>query len=287
MAVKTILSDISEAPESLRDEYQQREVSGKTVFVLNVEGVDDHPTVVNLKSAFERVKADKQALSRELGELKSKVSSIPDDFDPDEWDRMRSEDEARRNDPAGKDVRAQIEAAVAAARAGFEKSSQRIKAEAERQVAEAERRAKELEGELNAGLVGGGLRQALLNAGVKRGLIDAAVAKFERDVEVVVEDGRRIARMKPELGGSDIATYFGNWASSDEAKDFIDPARGDDENGSRNTRATGENPFTKGGWSKTAQAAALKTDRTRAERLAKAAGFKSLDAALSASAPND
>lgn len=287
MAVKTILQDLSEAPESMRDEYQQKEIGGKSVFVLNVEGVDDHPAVVNLKSAFERIKADKQTLSRELSEAKAKASGLPDDFDADEWDRLRSEDEARRNDPGGNDTRAQIDAAVSAAKAGFDKSLLRAKKDAEAAIAERDAKIAALEGELNAGLVGGGLRQALLNIGVKKGLIDAAAAKFEREVEVVVEDGKRVARMKPEFGGGDVESYFKNWANSDESKDFIDPARGDDESGSRSNRSVTDNPFSGKSWSKTAQAAVLRADRGKAERLAKAAGFKSLEAALTASAPKE
>lgn len=284
MPIKAIITDLSEAPEALQSEYEEKEIGGKTAYVLNVEGVDSHPSVANLKNAYERVKADKQALLREVGEYKVKVSSMPDDFDHDEWDRLRSEDEARRNDPGNKDARAQVDAAVAAAKAGFEKTIQRIRKESVTALAERDEKISELDRELNSGLVGGGLRQALLNVGVKRGLIDAAVAKFERDTEVVIEDGKRQARMKTDLGGADFARFFANWANSDEAKDFIDPARGDDESGSRNTRSVGDNPFSKKSWSKTAQAELLRSDRGRAERMAKAAGFRTLEAALTSNA---
>ncbi|HRQ25799.1 hypothetical protein [Hyphomicrobium sp.] len=48
---------------------------------------------------------------------------------------------------------------------------------------------------------------------------------------------------------------------------------------------TGPNPFTKTHWNKTNQARILKVDRARADRLAKAAGFKSLEATFIARGP--
>lgn len=276
MAVKTILQDLSEAPESLHGEYQQKDIGGKTVYVLDLDGTDNHPAVANLKNAFERVKADKQTLSRELGEIKAKFASLPDDFDADEWARLRTDDEARKIDPNNKDVRAQVETAIAAVKAQYDAKIQRLTKEAG-----------ELESEIRSRLVGDGLRQVFVHLGVRKGLIDAAIAANERNIEVVVEDGRRVARMKPELGGGEVASYFQNWANSDDAKDFIDPARGGDETGSRSNTGLSDNPFGKKAWSKTTQAALVRADRGKAERLAKAAGFRSLDHALPASKPNE
>ena len=287
MAIKAILTDLSEAPEALRGEYAQKELGGKTVYVLDVEGVDDHPAVANLKNAYERVKSDKQSLASELREAKAKASAIPEGFDADEWERLRSEEEARKADPSGKDVRAQIDAATAALKTQYETRITRLSKDAEAKLSEKEKELSALDAEIRGRLVGDGLRQTFVALGVKRGLVDAAIARFERDVEVVVEDGKRVARMKPELGGGEVPAYFQNWANGDDAKDFIDPARGGDESGSRSPSGAGENPFGKKAWSKTAQATVLRADRGKAERLAKAAGFRSLDAALAASAPND
>ncbi|WP_332719257.1 hypothetical protein [Pelagibacterium mangrovi] len=50
MALKTILDTLDDVPEVLHAEY--KEVDGK--FVLDLEGIDAYPTVVNLKTAHER-----------------------------------------------------------------------------------------------------------------------------------------------------------------------------------------------------------------------------------------
>lgn len=287
MAVKAILTDISEAPEALQGFYTKKELDGKTVYALEITGVDDHPAVVNLKNAYERVKADRQSLSGELKAAKDKADLLPEGFDPDEYQRLLTENEARKNDPEGKDVRAQIDAANASLKSQYESRISKLTKDSEAALQERDEKLLQMESEIRTRLVGDGLRQAFVNVGVRKGLIDAAIRNFEHDVEVTEEDGRRVARMKPELGGGEIASYFQNWANSDDAKDFIDPARGADESGSRSTTGAGDNPFTKKSWSKTAQGAALQADRARAERLAKSAGFRTLEAALAASTPND
>ena len=50
-------------------------------------------------------------------------------------------------------------------------------------------------------------------------------------------------------------------------------------------RPSTQNPFTKQFWNKTQQGQLLVADRVKAERLAKAAGFKSLDEASRAAGP--
>lgn len=287
MAVKAILTDINEAADALRGFYTQKELGGETVYALEVEGVDDHPAVANLKNAYERVKADRQTLSAELKAAKDKAAGLPEDFDRDEWDRLRADDEARQNDPSGKDERARIEAALASTKSMYEARIARMAKDHERVLGEKDQTITEQDAEIRTRLVGGGLREVLTNIGVKQGLINTAVRSFEHDVEVVIEDGQRVARMRPELGGGDIGQYFQNWANSEEAKDFIDPARGGGATGSRSSTGVADNPFSQKSWSKTAQGAALRTDRARAERLAKSAGFRSLEAALAASAPNE
>lgn len=57
MALKTVIETLDGLDEAFHSLYT--EADGR--FVLDLEGVDAHPDVANLKSAYERTKADKQA----------------------------------------------------------------------------------------------------------------------------------------------------------------------------------------------------------------------------------
>src|SRR5690606_36712730 len=124
-----------------------------------------------------------------------------EDFDAEEWARLRADDEARRNDPDNKDVRAQIETAVNAVRKQEEDKRERLKKDYDSKLAEKDAEIVKRDGEIRRRVATDGLRSALVSAGVKKGLVDGAIAMFDRDVEVVLEDGAYVARMKSDLGG--------------------------------------------------------------------------------------
>ena len=55
MALKAVLQTLDQVPEALRAHYQARD----GVFVLSIDGIDDHPGVGELKRALDRQKADR------------------------------------------------------------------------------------------------------------------------------------------------------------------------------------------------------------------------------------
>ena len=63
------------------------ETDGK--FVLQVDGVDSHPEVANLKSAYERTKADRDTARKERDDAKALAAAIPDDFDAEKWAKLK------------------------------------------------------------------------------------------------------------------------------------------------------------------------------------------------------
>lgn len=286
MALKAILDTLDDVPEPLRGEYKESKVGDKTVYVLDLEGVDSHPAVVNLKTAHERVKADKAKLAGDLATANAKLKTVPEDFDADEWERLRTEDAARQNDPTGGDVRRQVETATAAVKSQYEAKLAKQKKDFEAEITERDGKITALDTDLRKRLVTDGLTVALTEAGVTAPpFIKAARALLEPGVEVIEEDGIRVAKMKADLGGDDIAKYVANWVQSDEGRVFVAPAKGGDAAGNQRPRNTDSNPFGKQAWSKTEQGRLIRTDRKKAESLAQAAGFKSLDLAISARQP--
>ena len=103
MALKTVLETTEGLEEAIANLYT--EVDGK--FVLAIEGVDAHPDVANLKSAYERVKADRETVKQERDQLKAKTSNLPEDFDPAKWEKLK---EGKPDEAALVSLRQQLEA---------------------------------------------------------------------------------------------------------------------------------------------------------------------------------
>jgi hypothetical protein len=274
VALKTVISSLDGIEEALHAMYEEKD--GK--FILQVEGIDDHPAVIALKNGHTNSKRERDEARAKLTAAEKKLKGLPEDFDAAEWERLKTEDEARQADPDGKDVRKQVETAVQAKERQMQTRHDAALKAKDEIIAEKDGTITSLTGDLRTTLVGDGLTKALVKAGVKPTLLKAAQRMFEGDVEIVEEDGKRVARMKTDLGGDELDKFIGNWAQSDEAKDFIAPPSGADERGgNRNLRNGETNPYAKDGWNVTAQSALLRSDRAKAERLAKSAGFKDLD----------
>ena len=68
--LKTVIESTEGLDEALVPLYAEKD--GK--FVLQIEGVDAHPDVANLKSAYERVKEDRETIRTERDTLKAKAA---------------------------------------------------------------------------------------------------------------------------------------------------------------------------------------------------------------------
>lgn len=72
MALKALLETLDGVDDTVKPFYAERD--GK--FVLDVEGVDDHPEVANLRNAYSRTKADKDAAKSEAAALKAQIVEL-------------------------------------------------------------------------------------------------------------------------------------------------------------------------------------------------------------------
>lgn len=283
MSLKVIVDSLDDIPAALHEFYVEKD--GKFTLQLG-EDVRSHPEVLALKSALDRQKADNARIKAELAEIKGKGADVPDDFDAAEWERLKAEDAARTADPDNKDASKRVEAATAALKAQHERALAALQKKYDADIGERDQRIAAQDARERSRLVDDGLTKALIDAGVTRPpLLRAAKAMLQSDVEVADEDGQFVARMRAEVGGTEIPAYIQNWVNTEDGKVFVEPASGVGAKGNGNGRAPVNNPFSAANWSKTEQARLLTTDRPRAERLAMSAGFKDLSAALRASAP--
>lgn len=85
MSLKTIIDNLDGLDENIAKLYTQKDDK----FILQIEGVDEHPDVANLKSAYEATKLDRNSLRTEIEALKTNMPKLPDDFDQAKWDKLK------------------------------------------------------------------------------------------------------------------------------------------------------------------------------------------------------
>lgn len=284
MGLKTILESLDGVPESQQTLYLEKD--GK--FILDIDGVDDHPAVVALRNGHNNSKRERDEAKEKLREAEAKIAAMPENFDPDEWARLKAEDDARQRDPDNKDGRRDLEAAREAIKSQYEVRLANERKRLEADIARLKEQNAKHETWRRQTLVDQALTAALTDVGVmKPALLKAAKALLRTGVEVVEDGDEFVPRMTSDLGGDDVAKYIQNWAQGDDGKAFVEQPRGGDAKGSGFSRGGdgSNNPFAKAAWSKTEQGRLYKADGAKADRLAKAAGFPDLQAALRAALP--
>jgi hypothetical protein len=241
MALKTVLETTDGLDESLIPLYI--ETDGK--FVLQIEGVDAHPDVANLKSAYERVKADRDTVKAERDQFKTKAASLPEDFDPEKWSKFK---DGKPDEAALVSLRQELEA---------DRDSWKLKAEKANEAA----RKNALDRDLT---------DALNDAGV----INPSFAKAARNM--LASDVQMSDEGKPfidtDMGPLGLAEHVKRWAAG-EGKDFVTaPKGGGGKSGEGSGTAGDSNPWKTETRNLTRQAEIMKTEPALAAQLKAAAG---------------
>ncbi|MCW2309715.1 hypothetical protein [Rhodobium gokarnense] len=254
MGVKAILS--SEQFEELTDDnikdlYRQND--GK--YVLDVEGIDNHPKVATLKTAHERSKRSVKALrdaahGREVDEtaidddqtkaalekMRSRYSFLPEDFDQDAFDALQEAAKGKGGQPTEEQL-AQMR----------EKLTEKLeKKYADRHAAEIEplkAEGEELKGAINRYIVDGGLAAAMDAADIDpkhKGVLlpylkTRGKIRVERD-----DDGNRTAVVETDMGNVALKEWVSEFAGTDEGKQYVAKPTGPDPRGNNGGRASGK-----------------------------------------------
>lgn len=272
---KAVLENLDGLSEQLAAEYEEKD--GK--FYLKLEGVDEHPSVVALKNAHERTKADRKKIADELKTLREKYKDFPEEMTVEEFERLKAALAEYEADPDPNKKKQQDSEAIAARKMLEQKIASMEKKHGE----ELTKLKKSLEIKdtfISKLLIEEGLTKALIDAGVAKEFIKAAKALLAGDVKVTEEDGEYVAIVSTDTGELDIPKYVQDWVASDEGKPFVTPAKGGDagntstKGGNTPPKIPGgdKNPWAKEHWNLTEQGKVLRADRVRAEKLAKAAG---------------
>lgn len=278
MALKSVLETLDGVEEHIQALYKEGEKDGKVVYFLDVEGTDDLPSVVGLKTARDNLLKEKREAAKKLREAEAQIQALPEDFDVDKWEELKALAEAHEQDPNNQDIHRQIEAATNAVKQQWETKleAQKKKSDEEKAELKAERdREREFS---RKNLIQSVITKSLSEANIKPALMEAAEGLIERKIDVVEEvddeTGEQIRRvlMKPEYGGEEPSKYIQSWIQTDAGREFVIPASGSGSQGNNRHRTTETNPWAKETFNLTDQGRILKEDRAKAERLAKAAG---------------
>lgn len=192
--LKTVIETTDGLDEAIANLYTESD--GK--FILQIEGVDAHPDVANLKSAYERVKADRETIKGERDALKAKTTDLPEDFDPEKWEKLKD----------GKPD----EAALIKLRETLEGERDEWKGKYEAATETARKNA------IDRDLTG-----ALTEAGITEPTFIKAARGLLADSVKVGEDGSPL--VETDMGPLPLTEHVKRWAAS-EGKAFVDPGKG-------------------------------------------------------------
>jgi hypothetical protein len=217
MALKSILETLDDVPAELHDHYVEKD--GK--FILQVEGIREHPEVGALKKAYESEKGNAKKLREDLKAANDKIAVLPEDFDAEEYLKLielRAELEA---DPE-KRKKANDENFQSQKRI-FEQRISALEKKHADEVAALKSKVETAEGRVKKLLVDEGLTKALIDAGVGKEFVKAAKAMLAPSVKVVQDEDGADPRaiVETDMGEAELPKFISDWAQSDEGKPFI------------------------------------------------------------------
>ena len=182
MALKTILQSLDGVDDAVQSLYVEQDGA----FVLDLEGIDQHPEVVNLRTAHERVKADRDAIRQERDTARADLAN------------------ATKGKPD--------EAALIAERQQYEAK-----------ITDLTGKLDEANGKIASVTRDTALKTALTEAGISNPVFVKAATAMLRDQ--IKMDGENPV-VEGAMGPKPLADFVKGWAASDEGKAFVSPPAG-------------------------------------------------------------
>ena len=182
MALKTVLQSLDGVDDAVQSLY----VEADGAFVLDLEGIDQHPEVVNLRTAHERQKADNSTL--------------------------RQERDAARADLANATKGKPDEAALVAERQQYEAKINELTGKLD-----------DANGKITSMTRDTALKTALAEAGISNPVFVKAATAMLRD-QIKMDGDAPV--VEGAMGPKPLADFVKGWAASDEGKAFVSPPAG-------------------------------------------------------------
>lgn len=245
MAIKTSYENQDDIPEFLKEHSRQ---DGEK-WVIDVEDIEAHPKVVNLRNAYQREKEKRNPDKAKITELENKLSMFPEDFDPEQW-------EAAKNIKPG-DADKQRQELRAAMEAKWAKERDLLNAQIKTKDQFLEKIIKQDR-----------LRAGLIAAGIDPKLLAGAMALLQPRITIKQDGESFIDVVDTDMGPVTAKDYAQQWVQSDEGKPYVLPASGPNLKGNQGNNAGNDNnPWSKEHFNLTEQARILRAEPQKAARL--------------------
>lgn len=237
MAIKAILA--SEAFDELSEDMKAHYKQDGDNYVIQVDGLENHPQVRGVVTANNENKKKRDTLKAKVDELEGKIKEFPDDFDAEEWNKLKLVAAEVGNEP---DKFKKIEERLAAAKKAADDKIAAMQKKHADELAERDARITELDAYIERTERDVGLTKALTVAGVKPELFDGAHAMMSPKIKVLrdEESGKRRAVFETAMGEQSIDDYVADWAQSDAGKPYIAPSGGPGAKGNNGSTGGGK-----------------------------------------------
>jgi hypothetical protein len=266
MPLKAIVEKLDDVDEAHRALYVERD--GKIILDLDEGSTREHPFVTALKNALERGKTALAELKTKVDGLEAFKKTVPEEFTPDEWARLKAVD-ADESDPDKKKRAAEASKV-------FEQRITKLNTDHAAALKVEQDKVVATTVQMNKLVVGQALEEAMTAVNIKPEFRKAVRALLKDKVKVVAAD--EVSEVPQAVVETDLddkmplARYAESWAQTDEGKIYVGVPVGSGAGDGGDLRKGEKNPWTKDGWNMTEQGRLYRADPVKAERLAKAAG---------------
>lgn len=273
MTLKAVLDSdqFGELDESARSFYTESDDGN---YVLDVDGVDDLPSVQGLRNGLKHAKKERGDAKKQLDSISSRFGPLLEiedldlsDVDPERIESLRPylTGEAEIPTGDGKDgdrkTPEELERIRANARKPLERDLQKHQEQAQfwQNMAQTE-------------MVNNTLSAEFARAGVKDpDFLELLIDRYRSRCQIEVDDGKPSIIVKDtEYGDVSPKEFVKEWSGTDYARKFID-AGGNSGGGASGSGKGGDrvkNPWSKEHWNMTEQARIFREDSARAQKMA-------------------
>lgn len=225
MGLKSVYTAADDIPDGQKDFYKEE----GDKFVLDIEGIDDHPKVRGVITANRENVKKRDEYKAKAAELEGKLAEIPEGFDVEEYLALK----ANAGDPSDPTKKKVSDEHIQSQKALYEQRIAGLTKKHETDLAARDAAIAERDGFIDRSLVEAGLKDTLLEVGVDPDLLDGALAYLKPSVKVQrSDDGNRKAIVETDLGEIDVKSFVKDWSQS-KGRAFLGKPTGPDAQGNK------------------------------------------------------
>jgi len=219
MGLKALVETLDDVQDTFKEFY--KEEGGK--FVLDIEGIDDHPKVRGVITANRENVKKRDAYKAEADALKTRFNGLPDDFDASTFEQLKAVAEGK-----GSPTEEQIQQIR-------DKVREKLEAKYNGEIQTREERLAKLNGALHRMTIDDGLSRAMDEASIDTRHKSKLLPYLKSAGKIAVEEDGDVfkAVVETDLGAVSLAKYVSEWASSDDGKIYVAKSTGPNPNGGK------------------------------------------------------